>query len=75
MQMSGLLFSVCALPEKAQNILMDMKGLVEPMQNTNRSVRDMIVTGRAAARKVSAALSVVDSPIFVCLQASSKIYV
>ena len=52
-----------------------MKGLVEPIQNTNKSVNDIMVTGSAAALKVSAARSSVDNPIFVCLQASNKIYV
>ena len=54
---------------------MDMKGLVEPIQNTSRSVSDIMVTGRAAALKVSAARSSVDNPMLVCLQASNKIYV
>lgn len=54
---------------------MDMKGLVEPMQNTNRSVKDMIVTGSAAALNVSAARSCIDNSMFVFLKASNNMYV
>ena len=62
-------FRGMVLPEHAQKLLILRKGLVAPMQNTNRSVRAMMVIDSAAWRNVSARRSWIDARMLVFRQA------